>query len=112
MKRLAGARSQIQDITGLSRQCSTTEPQQPDDHQPPQSSIRGTGCLSHTSGSQLSMRNQNSKSLYFTILLVLLFSAGIIGGIVGGAALIVIILVAVIVILLIILLRRRDVCLF
>ena len=38
-KRLAAAGSRTQDTSGLSRQCSATEPQQPDDHQPPQSSM-------------------------------------------------------------------------
>ena len=35
----AVAGSQTQDTSGLSRQCSATEPQQPDNHQPSQSSI-------------------------------------------------------------------------
>ena len=38
-KRLAAAGSQSQDTSGLSCQCSATEPQQLDNHQPPQSSI-------------------------------------------------------------------------
>ena len=39
-KKLAVAGSQTQDTSGLSRQCSATEPQQPDNHQPSQSSIQ------------------------------------------------------------------------
>ena len=35
----AVAGSRTQDTSGLSRQCSATEPQQPDDHQPSQSSM-------------------------------------------------------------------------
>ena len=38
-KKPAVARSRTQDTSGLSRQCSATEPRQPDDHQPSQSSI-------------------------------------------------------------------------
>ena len=37
--RPAVAGSRTQDTSGLSRQCSATEPQQPDNHQPSQSSI-------------------------------------------------------------------------
>ena len=39
MKRPTVAGSQTQDTSGLSCQCSATEPQQPDDHQPSQFSI-------------------------------------------------------------------------
>ena len=39
VKRPAAPRSRTQDTSGLSRQCSATEPRQPDDHQPSQSSI-------------------------------------------------------------------------
>ena len=39
MKKPAVAGSRTQDTSGLSRQCSATEPQQPDDHQPSQSSM-------------------------------------------------------------------------
>ena len=39
MKKLPVTGSQTQDTSGLSRQCSSTEPQQPDNHQPSQSSI-------------------------------------------------------------------------
>ena len=39
MKRPAVTRSWTQDTSGLSHQCSATEPQQPDIHQPSQSSI-------------------------------------------------------------------------
>ena len=39
VKRPAVARSRTQDISGFSRQCSATEPQQLDNHQPSQSSI-------------------------------------------------------------------------
>ena len=38
-KRLAAAGSQTQDTSGLSCQCSATEPRQLDNHQPSQSSI-------------------------------------------------------------------------
>ena len=38
-KKPAFAGSQTQDTSGLSRQCSATEPQQPGNHQPSQSSI-------------------------------------------------------------------------
>ena len=56
VKKPAVAGSQTQDTPGLSHQCSATEPQQPDNHQPPQSSIciactSDTECLSHTPGS-------------------------------------------------------------
>ena len=51
-KRSAAAGSRTQDTSGLSRQCSATEPRQPDNHQPSQSSIctctGGTECLSRT----------------------------------------------------------------
>ena len=39
MKRLAIAGSQTQDTSGLSHQCSATEPRQPHNHQPSQSSM-------------------------------------------------------------------------
>ena len=39
VKKPAVAGSRTQDTSGLSRQCSATEPQQPDDHQPSQSSM-------------------------------------------------------------------------
>ena len=39
MKKPAVTGSRTQDTSGLSRQCSATEPQQPDNHQPSQSSI-------------------------------------------------------------------------
>ena len=39
MKKPAVAGSRTQDTSGLSRKCSATEPQQPDNHQPSQSSI-------------------------------------------------------------------------
>ena len=39
VKNPAVAGSQTQDTSGLSRQCSATEPQQPDNHQFSQSSI-------------------------------------------------------------------------
>ena len=52
MKKPAVARSRTQDTSGLSRQCSATEPQQLDNHQPSQSSYMyctgGTECLSST----------------------------------------------------------------
>ena len=38
--------SRTQDTSGLSRQCSATEPQQPDNHQPSQSSVCTTECPS------------------------------------------------------------------
>ena len=38
-KRPAATRSRTQDTPGLSRQCSATEPRQPDNHQPSPSSI-------------------------------------------------------------------------
>ena len=38
-KRPAAAGSRTQDTSGLSRQCSATEPRQPDSHQPSQSSM-------------------------------------------------------------------------
>ena len=55
VKKPAVAGSRTQDTSGLSRQCSATEPQQPDNHQPSQSSIctaqSGTECFSRTPGS-------------------------------------------------------------
>ena len=50
----AVTRSRTQDTSGLSRQYSATEAQQPDNHQPPQSFISttlGTECLSRIPGS-------------------------------------------------------------
>ena len=49
----------------MSRQCSGTEPQQPDDHQPPQSSVRMsqyTGSTTQDTGSttQVYLRNQDT----------------------------------------------------
>ena len=44
VKRLAVSGSQTQDIFSLSRQCSATEPRQPDKHQPSQSSICTGRC--------------------------------------------------------------------
>ena len=38
-KKPAVTGNRTQDTSGLSRQCSATEPQQPDDHQPSQSSM-------------------------------------------------------------------------
>ena len=51
VKRPTAARSQTQNTSGLSHQCSATEPQQPDNYQPSQSSIctacwMATRCVS------------------------------------------------------------------
>ena len=52
-KRPAGARSPTQDTSGLSRQCSATEPWQPDNHQPSQSSICTTQVVLNASVAHL-----------------------------------------------------------
>ena len=44
-KKPAAARSRTQDTSGLSRQCSATELQQPDNHQPSHI-VRAGGCCS------------------------------------------------------------------
>ena len=46
-KRPAAARSRTQDTSGLSRQCSATEPWQPDNHQPSQSSMYTALTICH-----------------------------------------------------------------
>ena len=57
MKRSTVAWSPTQDTSGLSRQCSATEPQQPDNHQPSPSSI----CTA----SLYTFRLMASKFIYF-----------------------------------------------
>ena len=74
MKRPAAAGSRIQDTSGLSCQCSATEPRQPDNHQPSKSCTGGAECLSRTPGSHsvcaslftfLYFRLITSKFFYF-----------------------------------------------
>ena len=65
MKKPAVAGSQTQDTSGLSRQCSATEPQQPDNHQPSQSSICTAQVVLNTSVAHLAA---TSIFLYFCLI--------------------------------------------
>ena len=53
VKKAAVTGSRTQDNSGLSRQCSATEPQQLDNHQPPQSSICTTQVVLNASVAHL-----------------------------------------------------------
>ena len=60
VKKTAGSRTQ--DTSGLSRQCSATKPQQPDDHQPSQSSIRTVQVVLNASVANLEHKDSNASS--------------------------------------------------
>ena len=57
--------NQTQDTSGLSRQCSATEPQQPDNHQPSQSSICTAQVVLNASVAHLAATLFSPKFIYF-----------------------------------------------
>ena len=61
-KRPAAARSRTQDTSGLSRQCSGTEPRQPDNHQPSQSSMCDSRTTTNPHNPLCAYNHQPSQS--------------------------------------------------
>ena len=66
-KRLAVTGSQTQDTSGLNHQCSATEPQQPDNHQPSQSFICTVQVVLNPSVAYLAATRYVPSELRYTL---------------------------------------------